>query len=108
MSTNYLDVSFLFKRKLIEKLMGQFQKELSALMEDAGYKTLKPEEQMFAISELTHWWSLWFQKIPDPMKEVTNDFQDVKVDETVNSEFSSELKAPYWVELLRTHAGLLK
>ncbi len=78
---SYLDVSYLFKRKIVEKLMSTFQSELSALMGDAGYKGLKPEHQMFAISELTHWWSLWFQQVPEPSKEISNDFCSVSLDE---------------------------
>ncbi len=58
--------------------MTQFQTQLSGLMSDAGYKSLKPEEQMFAISELTHWWSLWFSRIPEPSRELTNDFLSVE------------------------------
>jgi hypothetical protein len=77
---SFLDVSYLFKRKLIDKLMSQFQVELSGLINDAGYKELKPEQQMLAISELTHWWSTWFQRIPDPAIESNNDFLSVESD----------------------------
>lgn len=80
-SSSFMDVSFLFKRKIIGKLMSVFQSELSALMADAGYIALKPEEQMFAISELTHWWSLWFQQVPDPSREISNDFFSVNPSE---------------------------
>ncbi len=79
-SHTFLDVSYLFKRKLIDKLMLQFQTELSALIADSGYKELSPEQQMLAISELTHWWSTWFQRIPDPKKESYNDFEQVSPD----------------------------
>ena len=83
-----MDVSYLFKRKLIDELMVHFQSELSALMIDAGYKQLSPEDQMLAISELTHWWSLWFQKIPDPSKEISSDFQDVNLEALSLSELN--------------------
>jgi len=92
-SISYLDVSYMFKRKIIAKLMSTFQVELSALMEDAGYKALKPEEQMFAISELTHWWSLWFQQVPEPSREITNDFCNVVPDD-LSTEDMQELINP--------------
>lgn len=80
-SPNFLDVSYLFKRKLIEKLMSHFQLELSNLTNDSGYKALTPEGQMLALSELTHWWSLWFQKIPSPSRGAfeLDEFIDVDV-----------------------------
>jgi hypothetical protein len=74
----YMDVSVLFKLKLVDRLMSEFQLQLKALMDDPQYKQLKPDKQMFAISELTHWWSIWFQKIPAPADEASLDF--LKVD----------------------------
>lgn len=85
MSATFSDVSFLFKRKLVEKLMAQFQVELTALMNDAGYKSLPPEQQMFAISELTHWWSSWFLRMPDPSLDHSDDYSMVSASDVDSS-----------------------